>query len=27
MDASDDRPHVARWQAEVAARPSIRGTV
>ena len=26
IDASDGRPHLARWRAEVAARPSIRGT-
>ena len=27
MAAADDRPNLARWQAEAAARPSIRGTV
>ena len=26
MDAADSRPNLARWQAEVAARPSIRAT-
>ena len=26
MDAADGRPHLARWRAEVAARPSISGT-
>ena len=26
MDAADGLPNLARWQAEVAARPSVRGT-
>ena len=26
MDAADGRPNLSRWQAEVAARPSVRGT-